>query len=128
MSIRERVFKKLAEETKVELATQKIELGVAADARTNMFKVVEKIYRNGEDLVDEFENNKKRAKRQIDSIEKSYGKAEKIYRDVTTDLVQKAKDLDIAPNKIPDFDKLIKSLDFLRRKKDEIISNVKKYA
>ena len=127
MNTQKIVFNKLFKEEKVELATKKVELGVAADARTNMFKVVEKIYRNGEDLVDEFENNKKRAKRQVDSIEKSYNKAEKIYRDVTTDLEQKADVLGIAPNKIPDFDKLLKSLDFLRRKKDEIISNLKKY-
>jgi hypothetical protein len=45
----------------------------------------------------------------------------------STDLEKKASELDIAPNNIPDYDKLLKSLDFLRRKKDEIISNLKKY-
>ena len=102
-------------------------MSLASDGKTNMFKAVEKIYTNGEDLVDEFENNKKRANRQIQSVEKSYDKAVKIYKEVSTDLEKKASELDIAPNNIPDYDKLLKSLDFLRRKKDEIISNLKKY-
>ena len=127
MNTQREVFNKLFKEEKTELATQKIELGLASDGKTKMFKAIEKIYRNGEDLVDEFENNKKKAQRQIQSVEKSYDKAVKIYKEVSTDLEKKASELDIAPNNIPDYDKLLKSLDFLRRKKDEIISNLKKY-
>ena len=128
MNTEKRVFAKLFKaEEKTELATQKVDMSLASDGKTNMFKAVEKIYTNGEDLVDEFENNKKRANRQIQSVEKSYDKAVKIYKEVSTDLEKKASELDIAPNNIPDYDKLLKSLDFLRRKKDEIISNLKKY-
>ena len=127
MNTQREVFNKLFKEEKTELATQKVDMSLASDGKTNMFKAVEKIYRNGEDLVDEFENNKKRANRQIQSVEKSYDKAVKIYKEVSTDLEKKASELDIAPNNIPDYDKLLKSLDFLRRKKDEIISNLKKY-
>ena len=128
MNTEKRVFAKLFKaEEKTELATQKVDMSLASDGKTNMFKAVEKIYRNGEDLVDEFENNKKRANRQIQSVEKSYDKAVKIYKEVSTDLEKKASELDISPNNIPDYDKLLKSLDFLRRKKDEIISNLKKY-
>mgnify|MGYP003637736389 CR=1 FL=1 len=127
MNTQREVFNKLFKEEKTELVTQKIDLSLASDGKTNMFKAIEKIYRNGEDLVDEFENNKKRANRQIQSVEKSYDKAVKIYKEVSTDLEKKASELDIAPNNIPDYDKLLKSLDFLRRKKDEIISNLKKY-
>jgi|TARA_B110000967_G_scaffold192410_1_gene219024 DNA repair ATPase RecN len=127
MNTQREVFNKLFKEDKTELATQKVDMSLASDGKTNMFKAVEKIYRNGEDLVDEFENNKKRANRQIQSVEKSYDKAVKIYKEVSTDLEKKASELDIAPNNIPDYDKLLKSLDFLRRKKDEIISNLKKY-
>jgi DNA repair ATPase RecN len=127
MNTQKEVFNKLFKEEKTELVTQKIDLSLASDGKTNMFKAIEKIYRNGEDLVDEFENNKKRANRQIQSVEKSYDKAVKIYREVSTDLEKKAGELDIAPNNIPDYDKLLKSLDFIRRKKDEIISNLKKY-
>ena len=127
MNTQREVFNKLFKEDKTELATQKVDMSLAYDGKTNMFKAVEKIYRNGEDLVDEFENNKKRANRQIQSVEKSYDKAVKIYKEVSTDLEKKASELDIAPNNIPDYDKLLKSLDFLRRKKDEIISNLKKY-
>jgi len=127
MNTQREVFNKLFKEEKTELATQKVDMSLASDGKTNMFKAVEKIYTNGEDLVDEFENNKKRANRQIQSVEKSYDKAVKIYKEVSTDLEKKASELDIAPNNIPDYDKLLKSLDFLRRKKDEIISNLKKY-
>ena len=127
MNTQREVFNKLFKEDKTELATQKVDMSLASDGKTNMFKAIEKIYRNGEDLVDEFENNKKRANRQIQSVEKSYDKAVKIYKEVSTDLEKKASELDIAPNNIPDYDKLLKSLDFLRRKKDEIISNLKKY-
>ena len=127
MNTQREVFNKLFKEDKTELATQKVDMSLASDGKTNMFKAVEKIYRNGEDLVDEFENNKKRANRQIQSVEKSYDKAVKIYKEVSTDLEKKASELDISPNNIPDYDKLLKSLDFLRRKKDEIISNLKKY-
>ena len=127
MNTQREVFNKLFKEDKTELATQKVDMSLASDGKTNMFKAVEKIYRNGQDLVDEFENNKKRANRQIQSVEKSYDKAVKIYKEVSTDLEKKASELDIAPNNIPDYDKLLKSLDFLRRKKDEIISNLKKY-
>ena len=127
MNTQREVFNKLFKEEKTELATQKVDMSLASDGKTNMFKAVEKIYTNGEDLVDEFENNKKKAQRQIQSVEKSYDKAVKIYKEVSTDLEKKASELDIAPNNIPDYDKLLKSLDFLRRKKDEIISNLKKY-
>lgn len=127
MKTQREVFNKLFKKDKVELATQKVDLSLASDGKTNMFKAIEKIYRNGEDLFDEFENNKKRASRQIQSIEKSYDKAVKIYRDVSTDLEKKANELGIAPNNIPDYDKLLKSLSFIKRKKDEIISNLKKY-
>ena len=127
MNTQREVFNKLFKEEKTELATQKVDMSLASDGKTNMFKAVEKIYTNGEDLVDEFENNKKRANRQIQSVEKSYDKAVKIYKEVSTDLEKKASELDIAPNNIPDYDKLLKSLDFIRRKKDEIISNLKKY-
>jgi len=127
MNTQREVFNKLFKEEKTELATQKVDMSLASDGKTNMFKAVEKIYRNGEDLVDEFENNKKKAQRQIQSVEKSYDKAVKIYKEVSTNLEKKASELDIAPNNIPDYDKLLKSLDFLRRKKDEIISNLKKY-
>tara|TARA_B110000902_G_scaffold101640_1_gene120214 strand:- start:124 stop:510 length:387 start_codon:yes stop_codon:yes gene_type:complete len=127
MNTQREVFNKLFKEDKTELATQKVDMSLASDGKTNMFKAIEKIYRNGEDLVNEFENNKKRANRQIQSVEKSYDKAVKIYKEVSTDLEKKASELDIAPNNIPDYDKLLKSLDFLRRKKDEIISNLKKY-
>ena len=127
MNTQREVFNKLFKEEKTELATQKVDMSLASDGKTNMFKAIEKIYRNGEDLVDEFENNKKRANRQIQSVEKSYDKAVKIYKEVSTDLEKKASELDISPNNIPDYDKLLKSLDFLRRKKDEIISNLKKY-
>ena len=106
---------------------QKIDLSIASDAISNMFKAIEKIYRNAEDLVDEFENNKKRTQRQISSVEKSYDKAAKIYKDTTTDLQKKASELGIAPNSIQDFDKLVRSISFLERTKNEIISNLKKY-
>ena len=106
---------------------QKIDLSIASDAISNMFKAIEKIYRNAEDLVDEFENNKKRTQRQISSVEKSYDKAAKIYKDTTTDLQKKASELGIKPNSIPDFDKLVSRISFLERKKNEIISNLKKY-
>jgi uncharacterized protein YoxC len=112
---------------KEELSTEKISLGIASDSISDMFKAIEKTYRNGENLVDEFENNKKRAQRQISSIEKSYSKASKIYKDTTTDLQRKAKELDIPANSIPDFDKLVSRINFIERKKNEIISNLKKY-
>ena len=128
MNTQKEVFNKLFKvEDKTELATHRIDMSLASDARTNMFKAIEKIYKNGEDLVDEFENNKKRANKQIQSIEKAYDKSEKIYREVSTDLEKKAGELGIAPNNIPDYDKLLKSLSFIGRKKDEIISNLKKY-
>lgn len=127
MNTQREVFNKLFKEEKTELVTQKIDMSLASDGRTNMFKAVEKIYKNGVDLVDEFENNKKKAQRQIASVEKSYDKAVKIYKEVSTDLEKKASEIGVAPNNIPDYDKLLKSLDFLRRKKDEIISNLKKY-
>jgi len=118
---------KLINEYLAKQEPQKVELSIASDAITDMFKAIDKIWRNAEDLVDEFENNKKRAQRQISSVEKSYDKASKIYKDTTTDLQNKAKELGIAPNSIPDFEKLITRISFLTRTKNEIISNLKKY-
>jgi len=118
---------KIINEYSAKQKLQKVDLSIASDAISNMYKAIEKIYRNAEDLVDEFENNKKRAQRQISSVEKSFDKAAKIYKDTTTDLQKKASELGIAPNTIPDFDKLVSRISFLERKKNEVISNLKKY-
>jgi len=119
---------KLINEYLAKQQPKKIELGIAADAVSSMFKSIEKIWRNAEDLVDEFEKNKKKAQRQIQSVQKSFDKAENIYKNINRELTQKAGELDIAPNKIPDFDKIQKTYSFLKRKKDDIISLLKKYA
>ena len=110
-----------------ELKSEKVELSISSDARTNMFKAVEKIYRNGEDLYDELENNTKRVQRQISSIEKAFSKAQNIYKDINSKITSQARELGIAPNKVPDFEKFSKAYFFIDRKKNDIINNLKKY-
>ena len=106
---------------------EKVELSIPSDARTEMFKAVEKIYRNGEDLYDELENNTKRVQRQISSIEKAFSKAQNIYKDINSKITSQARELGIAPNKVPDFEKFSKAYFFIDRKKNDIINNLKKY-
>mgnify|MGYP003639167381 FL=1 len=106
---------------------ERVELNAAEDATQKMFKAIEKIYSNGETLVDEIENNKKRVQKQIKSIEQAFQKAQKIYVNTDKDLSKAAKELGIAPAKIPNFDKFMRSYFFIERKKDEIIALLKKY-
>ena len=113
--------------SKMLFSKDRVDLNAAQDARNDMFKAVEKIYSNAENLVDEFENNKKRAQRQIQSVEKAYSKAEQIHNRTYDDLNKKAQDLGVPLNSIPSFEKMFKTNDFLRRKKDDIISLLKKY-
>ena len=106
---------------------ENVELSISSDARTNMFKAIEKIFRNGVDLYDELENNSKRVQRQISSIEKAFSKAKNIYKDIDSKITSQARELGIAPNKVPDYEKFINGYFFIDRKKTEIINNLNKY-
>ena len=68
MSIRERVFKKIAEETKVELATQKIELG-AIDDLDSRWKGITTDYGQVNSLV-------RKANSLLEDMEKRYNSLE----------------------------------------------------
>ena len=112
---------------KTELKVEKVELNISDDAKKKMFKAVETIYRNGENLFDELENNGKRVKNQITSIEKSFGKAQNIYLDLDKTVTKAAGELGVALNDIPGYESFIKSYFFIDGKKSEIIDNLKKY-
>jgi len=106
---------------------ERVELSIPDDTINAMFKAVEKIFANAENLVDEFENNKKRAQRQIQSVEKAFSKSSQIYNKAYTDLDRKAQEVGIAPASIPNFEKMMRTQNFLDRTKDDIISQLKKY-
>jgi len=112
---------------KTELKVEKVELNISDDAKKKMFKAIETIYRNGENLFDELENNGKRVKNQITSIEKSFGKAQNIYLDLDKTVTKAAGELGVALNDIPGYESFIKSYFFIDGKKSEIIDNLKKY-
>ena len=112
---------------KTELKVEKVELNISDDAKKKMFKAIETIYRNGENLFDELENNGKRVKNQITSIEKSFGKAQNIYLDLDKTVTKAAGELGVALNDIPGYESFIKSYFFIERKKSEIIDDLKKY-
>ena len=120
----QRIYNKLP---KIELKAEKVELNISSDAKDKMFKAVETIYRNGENLFEELEKNGKRVKSQIASIEKSFGKAENIYIDLNKTVSKAAEELGVAPANVPGFESFIKSYFFIKRKKDEITNDLKKY-
>lgn len=122
-----KIYSKLSEEDKTELKSEKVELSIASDARTKMIKAVEKIFNNGEDLYNELENNNKRVQRQISSIEKAFSKAQNIYKDINSKITSQARELGIAPNAVPDFEKFNNTYFYLDRIKTNIINDLNKY-
>ena len=109
------------------LSVQKVEFNVATENRLEMFKIAEKISANADKLVDEFENNKKRAANSIKSLNTVLGKITKIYVDTDKQISSAAKELGIAPNDVPDFAKFIKSYFFLENSIKEDIEELKKW-
>ena len=127
MKTSQNLNKVLSKLPKTELKVEKVELNISDDAKKKMFKAIETIYRNGENLFDELENNGKRVKNQITSIEKSFGKAQNIYLDLDKTVTKAAGELGVALNDIPGYESFIKSYFFIERKKSEIIDDLKKY-
>ena len=127
MKTSQNLNKVLSKLPKTELKVEKVELNISDDAKKKMFKAIETIYRNGENLFDELENNGKRVKNQITSIEKSFGKAQNIYLDLDKTVTKAAGELGVALNDIPGYESFIKSYFFIDGKKSEIIDNLKKY-
>ena len=109
------------------LSVQKVELNIATENRLEMFKIAEKISANADKLVDEFENNKKRAANSIKSLNTVLGKITKIYVDTDKQISSAAKELGIAPNDVPDFAKFVKSYFFLENSIKEDIEELKKW-
>jgi len=68
MSTKQRVFKKLAEETKVELSAQKVELGLAQDLLQDYKKAVDK-FTDAESTMDRALEMLKNAKKVYNEIE-----------------------------------------------------------
>ena len=123
----EQLSEELLSKIKNVIKNKKVDLSISSDARTNMFKSIEKVFRNGEGLFEELENNTKRVKKQISSIDKSFEKAQKIYKDVDSQIQTAAKELGVAPNDVPDFKKFQSAYFFIEKTKNEIISDLKKY-
>jgi len=109
------------------LSVQKVEFNVATENRLEMFKIAEKISANADKLVDEFENNKKRAANSIKSLNTVLGKITKIYVDTDKQISSAAKELGIAPNDVPDFAKFVKAYFFLENSIKEDIEELKKW-
>jgi hypothetical protein len=73
MNTQKRVFNKLAEETKVELATQKIELGFIDDVSKRASKELSK-YKDGKDLISIWKSTKRKLidiKKDVRTVRKS---------------------------------------------------------
>ena len=104
-NVEEQLSEELLSKIKNVIKGKKVDLSISSDARNDMFKSIEKVFRNGEGLFEELENNTKRVKKQISSIDKSFEKAQKIYKDVDSQIQTAAKELGIAPNDVPDFKK-----------------------
>ena len=113
--------------SKMLFSSEKVELSITDDTIKAMFKAIEKVFSNADNLVDEFENNKKRAQRQIQSVEKAFSKSSQIYNKAFDDLSRKAREVGIAPASIPNFEKMMRTQNFLDREKDDIVSRLKKY-
>ena len=125
--VEEQLSEELLSKIKNVIKNKKVDLSISSDARTDMFKSIEKVFRNGEGLFEELENNTKRVKKQISSIDKSFEKAQKIYKDVDSQIQTAAKELGVAPNDVPDFKKFQSAYFFIEKTKNEIISDLKKY-
>jgi len=126
-NVEEQLSEELLSKIKNVIKGKKVDLSISSDARNDMFKSIEKVFRNGEGLFEELENNTKRVKKQISSIDKSFEKAQKIYKDVDSQIQTAAKELGIAPNDVPDFKKFQSAYFFIEKTKNEIISDLKKY-
>ena len=125
--VEEQLSEELLSKIKNVIKNKKVDLSISSDARTDMFKSIEKVFRNGQGLFEELENNTKRVKKQISSIDKSFEKAQKIYKDVDSQIQTAAKELGVAPNDVPDFKKFQSAYFFIEKTKNEIISDLKKY-
>ena len=126
-NVEEQLSEELLSKIKNVIKGKKVDLSISSDARNDMFKSIEKVFRNGEGLFEELENNTKRVKKQISSIDKSFEKAQKIYKDVDSQIQTAAKELGIAPNDVPDFKKFQSAYFFIEKTKNAIISDLKKY-
>ena len=122
-----KVYSKLNSDNKTELAKHKIELSISSDARAEMFKIYEKTSSNSDKLIEELENNKKRVNRQIGSLEKTFSKVTNVYKKVTSEIQNKAKELGVAPNDVPDFAKFQKAYFFLQDRHNETINSLKEW-
>lgn len=109
------------------LSVQNIEFTKSSDGKSDMFKVAEKILTNARGLLDEFENNKKRAARSIKSLNTTQGKVDKIYVKITEEITKAAKELGVAPNDVPDFKKFQSSYFFIEKNINEEIEQLKKF-
>jgi len=108
-------------------STQKVDLSNLIKQKDAMFKVAQKIVTNSENLLDEFENNKKRADRQIKSLDQMLGKVDNIFNKEYDRVQRAAKEFGIAMNSIPDFEKFFKSYSFIKKKVTELQENIAKY-
>ena len=109
------------------LSVQKVDFSKSSDGRSDMFKVAEKILTNASNLLDEFENNKKRASRSIKSLNTAQGKVDKIYVKIDEEIRNAAKELGVAPNDVPDFKKFMNAYFFIERNINEEIEKLKKF-
>ena len=114
-NVEEQLSEELLSKIKNVIKGKKVDLSISSDARNDMFKSIEKVFRNGEGLFEELENNTKRVKKQISSIDKSFEKAQKIYKDVDSQIQTAAKELGIAPNDVPDFKKFQSAYFFIEK-------------
>ena len=109
------------------LSVQKVDFSKSSDGRSDMFKVAEKILTNARGLLDEFENNKKRAANSIKSLNSAQGKVDKIYVKIDDEIRKAAKELGVAPNDVPDFKKFMNSYFFIEKNINEEIEQLKKF-
>lgn len=108
-------------------SSQKVDLSNIIQQRNAMFKVAEKIISNGRNLIDEFENNKKRADRQIKSLDQMLGKVENIFNKEYNRVQIAAKDLGIAMNDIPNFEKFFNAYYYIEKEVRNLKENIAKY-
>jgi len=108
-------------------SAQKVDLSNLVKQREAMFKVAEKIMTNGRNLIDEFENNKKRADRQIKSLDQMLGKVDNIFNKEYDRVQRAANDLGIAMNSIPDFEKFFNSYYFIEKEVRRLQEDIAKY-
>ena len=104
MNTQSRVFKKLAQAEKVELATQKIELG-KIDELIKATDRAEKVLKSSKGVIQDLESAKKKSKKVLADIESEIRNLKPIKTDVYRALKELGGGKLLAPSQNPDYKK-----------------------